>query len=121
MTADNPLREKDERQLREIAARYPKLFRSALMPWFNANSWPKMRAAAVDRDKLHETFEDFERVSNTRYNDLTSVGHPVEKVEIDVAALIAWCASEKRPLDSFARQQFAILTLLERDRNAGHA
>ena len=121
MTNDNPHRESDERRLRELAQRYPKLFRGLIVPWYTPESWPKMRAAAVDREDLHDTFEEFERANAARLKDVTSAGHPVEKVEIDVDALIAWCVAETRPLNSMARQEFAMRTLIERDRKAGHA
>jgi len=121
MTGDNPNRESDEHRLRALAQRYPKLFRGVVVPWYTPTSWPKMRAVAVDRENLHDTFEEFERASAARLKDVASAGHPVEKVEIDVDALIAWCSAEKRPLNSMARQEFAMRTLIERDRKAGHA
>jgi hypothetical protein len=121
MTTDNPNRESDERRLRELTQRYPKLFRGLVVPWYAPESWLKMRAAAVDGEKLHDSFAEFERASDARLKDVTSAGHPVEKVEIDVDALIAWCEAEARPLDSMARQEFAMRTLIERDRKAGHA
>jgi len=113
--------DKDKQRLRELAERHPRLFRGVVLPWYTAETWPKMRAAAADRDKLHDTFEEFERSSNATIDDLVAKGHPVEKVELDVDALIAWCKAEGRPLDREARNMFGAMTLVERDKRAGHA
>jgi len=113
--------DKDNQRLRELAERYPHLFRGLILPWFTREGWPKMLKAAADRDRLHDTFEEFEQSSTTAFNDVVAKGHPVEKVQIDADALIAWCKAEGRPLDSGARHVFAILTLTERDKGAGHA
>jgi hypothetical protein len=113
--------EKDNRRLREFAKHHPRLYRGVLIPWFSPESWPKMREVAADRDNLYDTFEEFERSSTVNFNDLVAKGHPVETVEIDVEALIAWCRAEGRPLDGMARQMFAMLSVIERDKKAGHA
>lgn len=113
--------DKDNQRLQDLAKRYPRVFRGLIIPWYTAESWLKMLAAAADRDRLHDTFEEFERHSAAKFNDVVAKGHPVEKVEIDVDGLIGWCKAEGRPLDGSARHVFAILTLIERDKGAGHA
>jgi hypothetical protein len=116
-----PISEKDQQRLKDLAERYPKLFRGLILPWFTKEGWPKILAVAADRARLHDTFEDFERVSTSKFNELVAKGHPVEKVVVDADALIAWCKAEGRPLDTMARQEFAMMTLIERDKQAGHA
>lgn len=106
--------------MRELAARHPRVFRGVIVPWFTSESWSKMRAAAADRDRLHDTFAEFELSSAETLKELAASRHPAEKVLIDVDALIAWCKAEGRPLDGRARQIFAVLTLVERDKRAGH-
>jgi len=113
--------DKDNQRLRELARRHPRVFRGVILPWFTPESWPKMRAVAADRDNLHDTFEEFERSSTASFNELVAAGHAVEKVEIDADALISWCRAEGRPLDGKARQMFAAITLVKRDKGAGHA
>jgi hypothetical protein len=115
------LSDKDNQRLRELAERYPRAFRGVVVPWFTPESWPKMREAAADRDRLHDTFEEFERSSAVSVNDVVAKGHPVEKIQLDVDALIAWCKAEDRPLDRGARQMFAMLSVIERDKTAGRA
>jgi hypothetical protein len=121
MTTHNPHRESDELLLQQLARRYPKLSRGAVFPWYTPDGWTKLRAAAADRDNLHDTFDEFEHASGARISDLVAAGHQVEKVVIDVDALITWCAAKRRPLDSSARHVFAAITLTERDSRAGHA
>jgi hypothetical protein len=113
--------DRDNQRLRELAKQHPRVFRGVLLPWFTPESWAKMREAAADRDHIFDTFEGFERSTTGKFNDLAAKGHPVEKIQMDVDALIAWCQVEGRPLDGMARQMFAILSVIERDKTAGHA
>jgi hypothetical protein len=115
------LSDKDNQRLHELAKLHPRAFRGLVVPWYTSESWPKMREAAADRDKMHATFEEFERSSTVTVNDAIAKGQPVEKIELDVAALIAWCKAEGRPLDRSARHMFAVLSYIERDKTAGHA
>jgi len=117
----NHIRESDQRRLRELAARHPKLFRGLVVPWFTPEGYLKMRAAASDRDNLFDTFEEFEQAAGERFHKAVADGHPAEKVVVDANALIAWCAEEGRPLDGMARQLFAAMTVVKRDAGAGHA
>ena len=92
-----------------------------VFPTYNAESWQKMRAAAADGEHLHEEFERFDKANRERFEVHSSAGHLVEMVPIDVDALIAWCRSERIPLDSKARHQFTMRTLQFRDSQRGHA
>src|ERR1700730_16477819 len=122
-TGDDPMTisDKDNQRMQELARRHPRLFRGVILPWFTPERWPKMRAVAADRDNLHDTFGECEQSGPASLNDLIAKGHPVEKILIDVDALIAWCKAESRPLDSSARHVFAFLSVVERDKRAGHA
>jgi hypothetical protein len=113
--------EKDHQRMREFAKHYPRIFRGLIVPWFTAESWPKMCEAAADRSNLFDTFEEFERSVTASVDDAIAKGQPVEKIQIDVDALIAWCKAEGRPLDGKARQMFGLLSVVERDKLAGHA
>jgi hypothetical protein len=120
-TNNMTISEKDNQRLQELAKLYPRAFRGVVIPWYTSESWPKMLDAAADRSRLHDTFEEFERSSAAKFNDLVAKGQPVEKIQLDVAALIAWCRAEGRPLDGMARHIFALLSVIERDKTAGHA
>ena len=121
MPDNHRIRESDNRRMKELAERYPKLFRGLILPWFTPEGYVKMRAAAADRDDLCDTFEEFEQAATATFREAVAKGHPVEKVTLDVDALIAWCAAEERPLDRMARQVFAFVTVVERDSRGGHA
>jgi hypothetical protein len=120
MTNGNRTRESDQRRMKELAEKHPKLFRGLLMPWFTAEGYVKMRAAAADKSKLIDTFEEFEQAASARFDQAVSDGHPVEKVVIDADRLIA-CKEEGRPLDAMARQTFAAMTVIENDGRGGRA
>jgi hypothetical protein len=91
------------------------------IPWFTAESWPKLLAVATDRWNLPDTFEEFEGNAGKRFADLGAQGHPCEKVLIDVDQLAAWCSDQCIPLDGKARAAFAGYELARRDAIAGNA
>jgi hypothetical protein len=120
MPDNNRIRESDNR-MKELTERYPERFRGLIMPWFTPEGYVKMRAAAVDRDNLRDTFEEFEQAASASFREAVRNGHPVEQVILDVDALIAWCAAEEQPLDGMALQMFAFVTVAERDSRGRHA
>jgi hypothetical protein len=95
--------------------------RGLAIPWFTAQSWPRLLRVAADRWNLPDTFEEFERSAGKRFDDFVAQGHPCERVMIDVDRLVAWCREQGRPVDGPARAAFAALTLAQRDRGAGRA
>ena len=91
------------------------------IPWFTAESWPKLLAVAADRSNLPDTFEEFDQRAGKRFEDFVAQGHPCEKVLIDVDQLAAWCSDRGIPLDGNARAAFAGYLLAQRDASAGNA
>ena len=83
--------------------------------WYSREQWQKLRAVAVDPDALEETYDEWEAVFEKACRDLRAQGVIAGKVAIDVDALVAWCKSERIPLDQGARARFAAMTLQERD------
>jgi hypothetical protein len=121
MTDNNRIQETDVQALNDLAKRYPKIFQGLVLPWFTPDGYMTMRAAAADRQRLCDTYGEFERVATSLFNEAVRKRQPVEKVTVDADALIAWCKSEARPLDGFARQYFAILTVIDQNSRGGHA
>lgn len=87
--------------------------------WYRREQWSLLREEAADPDLLESTHEEWLRVARTAVLDLARRGIRVERVEIDVQELLAWCRSSKRPLDGKARAEFTAEQLRQRRAEEG--
>jgi len=76
------------------------------LAWYSREAWEKLRAIADDRDRLDNSFEEWERRALQAIRDLASVGRRVLKVPIDVEAYVAWCRERGCRLDSASRAEY---------------
>ncbi len=106
--------------LRDVRARGFKI-RGVAVPWFTAQSWPRLLEVAADRADLPQTFEGFLQRAGERFDRHVANGHALEKILIDVDELIAFCIALGRPIDSRARAVFAAYLQARQEQHAGHA
>ena len=85
--------------------------------WYNREAWERLRQVADDVQALDENYEAWERGGLAAVRELESVGRPVQKIPIDIDALIAWCRERNRNIDSAARAEY-VTSLLLRDGRA---
>jgi hypothetical protein len=76
------------------------------LAWYSREDWERLREIADDRDKLDDTYEDWERQALKMIHDLEAVGRRIQKVPINIEALIAWCRERKRRIDMAARSEY---------------
>jgi len=76
------------------------------LAWYSREAWERLRKIADDREKLDDTYEDWERNALGTIRDLESAGRRVAKVPIDIDTLLAWCRDRHTRLDSAARAQY---------------
>ena len=69
-------------------------------------AWERLRAIADDRERLDDSFEEWERGALQAIRDLASVGRQVRRVPIDLEAYVAWCRERGCRLDSASRAEF---------------
>ncbi len=62
--------------------------------WFRRGEWPRLLASAADRDELEETYDD--GCEARKSCSMTARGVGIEKVDVGVDELLAWCRHEKR-------------------------
>jgi hypothetical protein len=77
------------------------------LAWFRRDEWPRLVASAVDREVLEDTYDEWLRDARRLLLDAATRGMAVEKVDVGIDELLAWCRHENRPLDSYARASFA--------------
>ena len=76
------------------------------LAWYSREAWERLRAIADDREKLDDSFEEWERSALQAIGDLASVGRQVRKVPIDVDAYVTWCRECGCRLDSASRAEY---------------
>jgi len=76
------------------------------LAWYSHEAWERLRAIADDREKLDDSFEEWERGALQAIRDLASVGRRVRKVTIDLDAYVTWCHERGCRLDSASRAEY---------------
>ena len=74
--------------------------------WYRPEQWQRLLEVAVDRESLHETYEEWAADATARFEDFRRMGIRVQKVEVDLEELIHWCRVEQRKMDGEARSIF---------------
>lgn len=82
--------------------------------WYKKEQWEELRRVSVDKEKLEETWEQWAQNAERTMIHLMQQGHHVEKVTVEVPALLAWCRERNRPCDGAARATFVTEHLRDR-------
>ncbi len=83
------------------------------LAWFRRDEWPQLLASAADREKLEDTYDEWLGEARKLLLDMATRGIAIEKVDVGIDELSAWCRHENRPLDGDARASFASYKLLK--------
>jgi len=88
------------------------------LAWYSREDWERLHEIADDRNKLDDTYEDWERHALKMIHDLETVGRRVQKVPINIEALIAWCRERKCRIDMAARSEYVSYLLSQGKKDA---
>lgn len=115
-------------QKRDREPRRPLRFDSARaapaygIAWFRREQWDRLREVSTDGESLEATYEEWKLNATQRFDELTDSGLTLQKVDIDVEALVAWCAERNLALDGEARSHYTAFKLrAERGEGEGSA
>ena len=75
--------------------------------WYREDQWQRLRELAADRDKLAATHAGWQATAEKMWNDLRGMGQQLQRIDVDVEMLWAWCCAHGRPLDGAARAEYA--------------
>jgi hypothetical protein len=59
--------------------------------WFDREQWNRLTEVVPDRSELDDTFEAWERSARKAIKNFERNGQTIEKVQIKVEELLAWC------------------------------
>ena len=85
--------------------------------WYRESQWARLRELSADRDKLASTFAGWRAYAERMSEEMTARGHKLQRIEVDVEKLWAWCRAQGRPLDGPARAEY--VTRLAQETAAG--
>ena len=74
--------------------------------WYRPEQWERLRHISSDADELEETYEDWLQLASQKCEELEKLGVSLQKVDIDVNALLMWCGMRNLPVDGKSRARF---------------
>ena len=77
------------------------------MAWYRPDQWDALRVVSSDSEELEATFREWEEYASVQYEDLRKAGINIQKVDVNVPELVAWCKARGVPVDSDSRSEFA--------------
>jgi hypothetical protein len=82
--------------------------------WYTPAQWARLRELAADPEALDPSFAAWLANAERVEAEFTRRGVAIERVLVDVDAVVGWCARRKRRLDSAARSEFVAEHLRKR-------
>lgn len=80
---------------------------SMAFPWYRPEEWARLATVADDRDAMEPSYRDWLTAAEKNILQMALAGIRVQRVEIDVAELVTWCAARNLPNTSATRSQYA--------------
>jgi len=74
--------------------------------WYRANQWEQLRAVAIDRDTLHDTYAAWVVDATRAFMELQKAGVDAQKIDVDLDELMDWCKRKHCVVDGEARSMF---------------
>jgi len=84
--------------------------------WYQQDEWEKLKHNAADAEKLDDTYKEWKKNANDMIRFVRTAGRNVQKINIKIEALEAWCKTEGRENNSAARSHYA--TAMAKQRNS---
>jgi hypothetical protein len=84
--------------------------------WYSLRDWLRLKATAADADSLHSTYREWLAEVERTINTLSNAGTEVERLNVDVDELVAWCEAEGVANTGAARARFIEEKARERGR-----
>lgn len=83
--------------------------------WYAAAEWQRLREIADDPEQLEETHAEWERLAQQMMEDMAARGMLLERVDVRIDDLEAWCREQGQPVDANARAAYATELLRRKD------
>ena len=82
--------------------------------WYQPEEWKKLKQDAVDSETLDDTYKDWKKNANNIIRLLREAGRQVQKINVKIEDLEAWCKAVDRDNNSAARSHYAVAKAKQR-------
>ena len=74
--------------------------------WYRPEQWQRLREVSEDVDNLEETYEAWLQTAERTIRDGLPTDVVVEKIDVDVEEVLAWCNVMGLPMNAASRARF---------------
>jgi hypothetical protein len=74
--------------------------------WYRPEQWERLREVSEDVDNLEETYDAWLKTAERIIRDGIPADVQVEKIDIDVEEVLAWCNVQGLPMNAASRARF---------------
>jgi len=74
--------------------------------WYRPEQWERLREVSEDVENLEETYQAWLQTAERMIRDGIPANVHVEKVDIDVEEVLAWCNARGLAMNAEARSQY---------------
>ena len=74
--------------------------------WYRADQWERLHQVSIDRENLHEKYEDWVKDTTELIKNYKEHGIELKKVKVNVEKILKWCRNKNIPVDSHARSEY---------------
>jgi hypothetical protein len=75
--------------------------------WYRREEWPALLAASADAAELEATYDEWLANAEKMIPQMEAHGIHVVKIDVEVNALVRWCAIKNFQVDGAARADYA--------------
>jgi hypothetical protein len=86
--------------------------------WYRAEQWQRLREVAADVENLEENHEAWLQTAERLLRKGIPSDLTVEKVDVDIEELLAWCNARDLPVDGKARSRYVSEKLRQKYENS---
>ena len=91
---------------------------SLAMCWYDETQWTLLKQ--LDPDALDDSYETWRMNAARAYQELTTAGHKIQKVAIEIDAFLRWCDTTGVAPDAESRSAYAAWLLRHRGDGKAH-
>ena len=74
--------------------------------WYRPEQWERLREISEDVENLDDTYEEWRQKAEQALREGVDAGVTMEKVDIDVEEVLAWCNVLGLPMNSRSRARY---------------
>ncbi|MGD0807754.1 MAG: hypothetical protein ABSA10_09875, partial [Anaerolineales bacterium] len=76
--------------------------------WYKREEWELLLSNSIDRENMHNNFDEWEIDTNKRFQELIIAGINVKKIAISVPFLLTWCKENKLPVNGSSKAKYIV-------------